>query len=335
MCMMAAAPIIVLFTVFSCLAAETINEAECQESAEVEQSVCVCVCFLQQGARLTSNNSLQTDTFQALASGPWDQYTYLVGAHHKAGSDLLRKIMHLAFDALGANQSCSEQMGQFPHAELALKSWYPDGVLTTIGGQYSCDDPPHLDCPIRYKFNLEGFDFAADRPGTTNKELRAVHMIRDPLEMIASAYCYHHGGAESWSELYAPANITSLSAAEGVPLVAQRMYSVTASMVATSLASGKNAHLIRYENITRSSIDFDLVIADAFYFLFGGLINDSSMQLIQELATKQDLNRGIKVLDQQHVSDDDCKAAATEALPLIQEDLLLLFHKQRQVLGYA
>lgn len=308
--------------------------AECQEPGEVGNGLCLLQGSV--GHRRSSRapqilgRPLGTGSSQSWASGPWDQYLYFVGASHKAGTVILRNIMQRAFDVLGANYSCYER-------------WPVCGAITMVGGMNHCKEPPHVeDCPIRWNCNMVASDMQAGRPGTASKEMRAVIIIRDPLEMVASAYCFHHRGKEPGSK-FAPANITSLSPAEGMPLVADLMLSNTKDMVAAYQASGKNTHAVKYEDITRSSADFDRVVAGMFSFLFGGLINDSSMQLMLKEATLEDVHRDhvsddVRLGpgdDLDHVSDDTCKTAAREAIPFIQEDLLMHYHIDRKVLGYV
>lgn len=302
--------------------------AACQELGEVNNGLCLLQGSV--GLRRSSRapqilgRPLRTGNSQSWARGPWDQYLYFVGARHKAGTVLLRKIMQRAFDVLGANYSCYER-------------WSACGAITTVGGLNHCKEPPHLeDCPIRWNCGMVASDMQAGRPGTAGKEMRAVIIIRDPLEMVASAYCFHHRGEEPDSK-FAPANITSLSPAEGVPLVADLMRSNTQDMVAAYQASGKDTHVVKYEDLTRSSTDFDHVVAGMFSFLFGDLINDSSMQLIQKEATGEDYHRlphGAGSRDLAHVSNDKCKTAAREADRFIQEDLLMQYLMDRKVLGY-
>jgi len=300
----------------SLLLLTSIDVAECEETAEVDHGS----CLLQKGMR--KNKAVATQIPLTWASGPWDQYLYVFGSHHKSGTYLLLHMMRPTFDTLGANYSCYE--GPFETG----------GKITSVGGRNKCWVSPHLeDCPIRWNYQSAAETFRAGRHGTANKEMRAVHIIRDPFDMLASSYCFHHAGKEPFLA-FAPSNITLLNATEGVPIIAEYLSKTLKDMTEAYLVSGKDTFTIRYENITQSSTAFDLVVADMFEFLFGGLINDSSMQLIKELAKKEDLNRGMSNAEN-HVSDEDCEAAARAAIPLIRKDLLLQFQGYRQVLGYT
>jgi len=174
-----------------------------------------------------------------------------------------------------------------------------------------------------------------DRQNAGEQGLRAVHIIRDPLEMVASGYCYHHAGNEREADFngFAPLNIESLNATEGVPLVAERMENVIKSMVEAFMVSdSKDTYVVRYENLTRSSPAFDYNIAMMFDFLFGGLITPAEMQQIKIEAQVEDLNRGQDgYSDDGHVSDDECKLQARAALQYIPTALYAQFEQQHVV----
>jgi len=268
----------------------------------------------------------RTDLVRKDVSKPWDHHLYLVGTRHKAGSQVLRNIMHLAFDELGANLSCQEYLDQ---------AYIPSAQMTTKGGDNKCLLRPQI--PIHWDNRLSTTVMQRDRHigAEMSKPLRGVQIIRDPLQMVTSAYSYHHRGQEPGSPM-APSNITKMGAAEGVPGCARTMLGTVKSMVDAYLATGTDIHVVRFENFTRSSLDFDSQVAETFDHLFKGLITDSEMSRIKDLAKQEDLHRGQDGISAGtgHVSDDEEKKLANAALDLIEPDLLQQYHEFQTVLGY-
>jgi len=265
----------------------------------------------------------RVDVVRKDASKPWDHHLYLVGTRHKAGSQILRNIMHLAFDELGATLSCQEHKHQ-------------NAVITTTGGDHKCYSEPHI--PIHWDNVCTDTSLESNRRigAEISKPFRGVQIIRDPLQMVASAYCYHHRGNEKWNLVNAPPNIMNMSYEEGVPAVAGTMLLTVKQMVQAYQASGTDVHIVRFEDLSRSSQDFDANVALLFNAMFGGLITDSEMTRIRELAKQEDLHRGEIGLSagNDHVSDDEDKRLAVAALELIEPDLLKQYHEFQRLLGY-
>jgi hypothetical protein len=290
--------------------------------------------FLQVGVDIS-------DVVSRTKSNTWDKlkdkHLYVVGVYHKAGSQVLRNIMRKAFDELGADYSCRE-------CPLGTS------VITSVGSDHMVapnhDKMPNVcseypDSPIRWnncQFPAE--DLLADREMAGEKGMRAVRIIRDPFQMVASAYCYHHAGNEMpWpGSLYAPLNIMKLNATEGVPLVAILMRAAITSMVkAHTEADGRDTYTVVYERLTNSSADFDATVGEMFDFLFADLITSEDRERIETLARTEDLNSEHFDGDSndEHVSDGACKEQATAALQLMPADLYSLYQEYQAVLGYA
>eukprot|EP00913_Durusdinium_trenchii_P002833 g2621.t1 len=179
-------------------------------------------------------------SLQATEVKPWDRRVYLVGTSHKAGSQLLRNIMNWAFDTLGANMSCQKGGRGVP--------------ITSPHIHVDCDEHP---LNIRFDNTVSGKDIVKLRNETRETGgFRGVMIIRDPFEMLISAYCYHHRGAEPDSIL-APDNITKMPPAEGVPAMAPGMLGVIKMMEAATEVARPDVIVIRYEAITASSEMFN------------------------------------------------------------------------------
>merc|ERR1712232_659439 len=124
---------------------------------------------------------------------PLDKRFFLIGAHHKAGTALLRQIMSSSFKVLGMHWNATNVAWVNHLSTKHLNRWYSEATE-------------------------KGMEF------------RAVHIVRDPMAMIVSGYCYHHAGNEKGAK-YAPPNITSLGPTEGIPVMATYMENVVAGMV--------------------------------------------------------------------------------------------------------
>jgi len=318
------ATMILAFIVFSCLACFGFGFDGKNRHSE-------CVPLHDHQEDEASVSLMQTSFQLEKRSKPWDEHLYVVGVYHKAGSQVLRNMMKKTFDALGADYSCRE-------CEGGSSTITSNGNSHMEGGQSVlniCDREP--DCPIHWNnCNFRAEALLADRQLAGEKGMRAVRIIRDPLQMVASAYCYHHAGNEQGSSS-APPNVMELNAEEGVPLTALTMLNVVQSMAsAHQEATSRDTYSVVYENLTRSSADFDAIVAEMFDFLFAGMITAEERRQIEMEARTEDLNSEYfnGASKDEHVSDPDCKEQAIAALSLIPADLYSQYQEYQAVLGY-
>ena len=112
---------------------------------------------------------------------PWDKHIFVVGTHHKSGSQLLRNTMAHFFNLLGASVSC-----QYDGSGSSV---------TLLNRENECTEFP---APIRFHNHLsaEAIQQMRQEAAEGNGSLRGVMILRDPMDMIISAYVYHHRGAE-------------------------------------------------------------------------------------------------------------------------------------------
>ena len=112
---------------------------------------------------------------------PWDKHIFVVGTHHKSGSQLLRNTMAHFFNLLGATMSC-QYHGQGPS-------------VTLLNRENDCEVFP---APIRFHNHITAAAIQHMRQEASegSADLRGVMILRDPMEMVISAYVYHHRGAE-------------------------------------------------------------------------------------------------------------------------------------------
>eukprot|EP00931_Biecheleriopsis_adriatica_P108948 TRINITY_DN8321_c0_g1_i1.p1 TRINITY_DN8321_c0_g1~~TRINITY_DN8321_c0_g1_i1.p1 ORF type:complete len:320 (-),score=38.92 TRINITY_DN8321_c0_g1_i1:64-1023(-) len=281
------------------------------------------------GVQFLQSNVRSQPSTQRSKSKPWDHHLYLVGTRHKAGSQMLRNIMRRAFDSLGANISCKEHKA--------------GSIITTHGNTHEafgktvknvCEFMSYV--PIHWNNGLSALDLQVDRRWAGKNGMRAVHIIRDPLQMVSSAYCYHHSGQEKGST-NAPPNIMELSPREGVPATAKTMLGTVRTMVgAFNVSDTKDTYVAKYEELTHSSESFDKVVAEMMDFLFYDLISAEEKQTLLINARSEDLHRGEHGYSAGtgHVSDDACKKEADAALELIDADLLSEYQFHQATLGY-
>lgn len=260
--------------------------------------------------------SVHFETVEPVAA-PWDKHIFIVGANHKAGTFLLRKIMRHWFDLLGATSSCTME-----------RSW--PRSITTLNHIHNCDLYP---APIRYTWNISGDMILQMRKETNDMkgDLRGVIIVRDPLEMVALAYVYHHRGEEPWNEPMEQ-GIPLMAPEEGVPEMAERMEYVITAMASAYEVRAPDILAVRYEDITNSSEHFDAAIEKIMDFLFDD-ITDLQKAEMMKAARVEDLHRAGD--DDEHTNDEDEMNEARASLHLMSADLYATYVKAREVLGYV
>ena len=176
---------------------------------------------------------------------PWDRRTYLVGTNHKAGSHLLRNVMCHAFDILGATQSCQ------------YDGW--GSSVTTLDRENNCREAAPNQFHIRLHNTINPL-VVADVRNETKGNVRIIMIVRNPMEMLISSYCFHHGGAELPSNI-PPAGIEFMGPQVGVPaMAASGMYPITKGMVEAATMSGDDLMVVKHEDFTKNSKSFDSTV---------------------------------------------------------------------------
>ena len=198
------------------------------------------------------------ETVQTANAHSWDDHIFVVGTNHKAGSQLLRNTMAHVFDMLGATVSC-----RYKHPN---PSGSVDHSVTSLNLDNTCDLFP---APIRFHnhINKEAILKVRQEAHAVKAGLRGVMIVRDPLEMVASAYVYHHRGAEAINPM--EKGIPQMAPEEGVPKMAMRMLPVLYWMVGAYQVSAPDVLVVRYEDFTHSPEGFDSTVEKIMEFLFG------------------------------------------------------------------
>ena len=228
--------------------------------------------------------------------------------------------MRRAFDTLGAKYSCR------------MARWMSGAdAITSEGGEHYCEDVP--DCHIMYDKDPteESVEMAMARG---NGSVRGVHIVRNPSDMLASAYCYHHQGQKPSHRIsYNPQILPrGVGAPEGMMLLWPMMSEVMGNM-AKNFAN-KGLHHIRFEKLTESSASFDQQVNGMFEHLFGGLISRKEHEKIAEAAKAEDLNRQVSAEAADHTNSDECMAAALQAQPSFDASVKAHLGSLQIKLGY-
>ena len=201
---------------------------------------------------------------------PWDKRTYVAGTNHKAGSQLLRNVMCHIFDTLGATQSC-QYSGSGPS-------------VTTLDRDNDCLDAAPNQFQIRFHNHIHP-QAIWDLRNETKGKLRVVMIVRNPMEMLASSYCYHHRGAELGSPI-PPAGIMSMAPREGVPAMAKSLMNLIINgMVEAATMSGDDLMVVKHEDFTKNSKSFDSTALRLFHFLLSrSFATFNRLKLIHDLS---------------------------------------------------
>ncbi|CAE7330709.1 GIP [Symbiodinium natans] len=273
------------------------------------------VLLLQNGLHIHSR-ALETPN----RSRPWDTHFYLVGTHHKAGSQLTRNTMKWAFDYLGANYSCQEELSQ-------------RATITTAGGRHKCFLSP--DCRIHFDNTMSLDTLQRNRQLAGAAGLKVVQTVRDPKAMLASAYCYHHRGEEPGNPIATWPDIMTMGPLEGMRDLFPGMMVVFRDMLEIYQNSGRDTYNSRFEDLSYSSDSFDVHVKTLFDFMFGDLLTEEEHEHIRELAKHEDLHRGENGLSAgiNHTNSEDCERN-TRAVLEQAPDMYEAVQEIRHALGY-
>ena len=113
--------------------------------------------------------------------------------------------------------------------------------------------------------------------------------------------------------------------AEGMRLLSKEMLVLMRHMTEAFEAGQNDTFVVHYENITRSSQDFDAVVGQMVDFLFDGLITPEEHERVLVEARKQDLNRETDGQDAtssfqaKHTNDAECESDALAVLPSLAD----------------
>jgi len=119
----------------------------------------------------------------------------IVGTHHKTGTALMALVLREAFSVhmtLTGGKNSGVMMGYFGNAETPeapYAFYYCDHLYADTWNKTDSSSPDHLPKLVdNHQFFKGHYKF--------------VHLVRDPVELVISAYLYHHGGPPDWQEVW-------------------------------------------------------------------------------------------------------------------------------------
>lgn len=247
-------------------------------------------------------------------SKPWHLHNYVGFCHHKAGVYLLSELWVLSFMALGAKKS---DMGMW---------------MQPCYSPQACYSP---EAPIQFWVDMYSAEKAQRaREAAGKKGLRVVGIVRDPISMIASAYCYHHRGKEMNNWFFFPARLLLLlGPKEGLKFVAEHMLPMMENLTSVFEHQSNDTFRLDYEKVVASSESFDQQMDQMIDFMFGDQIDAEERSKVFNATQWADLHRHPRADD--HGNDDACEEEVRQYVPTLPPDLLSQYRSYQQRLGYA
>ena len=175
---------------------------------------------------------------------PWEVNNYIVASYHKAGLVLLETLVFKILDILGAPM---EVRG---HVEYPCYSSRKDGLSKVC---YNLDAPFRL-----YTDSFNASLKSAEQRKSGNKKVLVAGLVRDPLEMVASAYCYHHDGQEFGNWIFPVQDIMQMGPEEGTEVTAKALLPLAEWMTSVFENPDNNTLRLEFDDLTKSSAGFDL-----------------------------------------------------------------------------
>ena len=259
---------------------------------------------------------------------PWDDRVFVFGTYHKGGSTMMVNIVERAFKALGA--------------DMDVDSCFRGGFLKNI-----------TECMRNNVTSIRLFTgFFCPRDLEETKAIqkprgaRTVMEIRDPRDMMVSAYCFAKSGGDYGVQIF-PLHaekipfpeILTMGPAEGLRVISQQMFGLLDCMNRSQqkVRDDPDVLVVRYEDFARSSRDFDKRVLQMFHFLFEDLVSPAQYRDMWEAVKVEDLNRQEESGNTnitEHTNDDECMRRSTAVLRALPDINAKVRDFQRS-LGYA
>lgn len=248
---------------------------------------------------------------------------FLYASHHKSGTELFRNLARYQSLLLGqpacVNNGCAKNGGRCTHA-------FPSTPSDPARIYFSC----HL-----FVKQLEGIQRLA------GSNWRAVHVIRDPVALVVSGYIYHMRAGNRDLDGQTP-SIRGMSINEGLRMEAEFALAKAIPQMVNAVKWENQHHentlIVRLEDFTKSSQDYDVSVRRVYDFLAGDVVCPQWLSQLSQMATKDDLNRPRAVASGgmvKHVAEKDIKVEVEAALKAIPQDLIDQLQDARKQLGYA
>lgn len=246
---------------------------------------------------------------------PWDLHRYVLANFHKAGVHLTAGIFFSIFGALGVPLT---SVGNVV---------YPCSLVNTCFGS---------DAPVRQMTDSYNASHAQQERKEKNRApMYTAVSVRDPLVMVASAYCYHRDGHEPLNKLVPEKELHGLGFADGAQFTADRILPFIQDMVESLDDPANKTHALSFERLTESSESFDKEVQDFVDFMFpDDLITEDERQQALKAATAFDARRNPSAMEMRHSNSKDCERKALAASSQMTPGMLRTLHELREKLGY-
>eukprot|EP00438_Fugacium_kawagutii_P010111 Skav203902 [mRNA] locus=scaffold1649:282287:282982:- [translate_table: standard] len=185
----------------------------------------------------------------------------------------------------------------------------------------------------------DGFSASWRDQHPRSKPVLVAGSVRDPLQMVVSAYCYHHAGQEQTNALIPVKELMGLEPEEGVAVTAKYMLEGIEWMASIFAEPSNNTLRLDFDTMTESSSGFDHEVGRYVDHFFGGLITPEQRSQMTEAAKSLDANRNplatVSPFDGlQHSSSDECKNRSSAAIPKMDSALLRKYQELQEQLGF-
>lgn len=188
----------------------------------------------------------------------------------------------------------------------------------------------------------DGFNasWRAGHPGS--KPMLVAGSVRDPLKMVASAYCYHHEGNELPSQLMPTGTLMSLGPEEGTQLAAEHMLQQVEWMASIFAKPDNNTLRLDFDTLTQSSSGFDGEVKRLMDHYFGSgdrfLTVEQRSKILDEVKTLDEHRNSSADLSpyngKSHSSSPKCQKKAYSAVAQMDSGLLRKYQQLQEMLGY-
>jgi len=239
-------------------------------------------------------------------------------AHHKSGTKLLQKlaraqamVMHLS--------ACTDNV------------WLP---------KCSPEDPS---TPMGIWFIGGPEDWSRSLAALEGRDVRLVHIIRDPVAMVVSGYIYHtRQGTHAPLDTPPPLRReVQLPPKDGIALEAQYVLNTTgpamdhvSSRLRTSDGPSTQVMSVRFEDFDASSASFIRTAAELYNFTVGDMVSQVEMKRLIAKASMHDLHRH-PTSDTAHVVlSKGVEEQVRRTLGTIPKHMLDDLYRARARLGY-
>ena len=251
---------------------------------------------------------------------PWEVYDYVTANYHKSGVYLSEELHNQVFQMLGA----------------------PPNVMGKI--EYPCYNQCwNTDAPIIVFTDGFNASWKTSHPRSQpGKQLRVAGSVRDPLQMVTSAYCYHHQGKELPNQLIPTAKLMFLGPEAGTQLTAEHMLQQIEWMASIFANPDNNTLRLEFDELTGSSEGFDRGVRQFVNHFFGTgdefLTTELRSQILEEVKILDENRNPSAVLSPynglNHSSGPECERKAASAVYKMEPSLLRKYQELQQRLGY-